>query len=162
MPEIYVLVGLPGHGKSFVASVIEEKTGATHINVDLVRDEITDGNPQYTQEESEQTYSTLIERGKELYENGSSVVLDGTFNIKSGRDRVKQIAGDDVTFVYIDCDESTAKKRLEERDGISGATPEVYDKFRLKPIEYDHILIDNNGTKQNTKKQIEEKIVNGV
>lgn len=159
MPVMYVLVGLPGHGKSFVADVISEKTGATHLNVDEIRHEITDGDPQYSQEESSRTYDTFIERGKELYENGESVVLDGTFNIASGRDRVKDIAGDDALFIQVDCDESTAKERLANRDGLSDADPEVYDLFRFKPLTYDHIVIDNNGSKQNTKKQIENKIL---
>ena len=159
MPTIYVLAGLPGHGKSFVSSYLAEKTGAEHINVDKVRNEITDGDPQYTQSESAETYDTLIERGKTVYDSGSSVILDGTFNIVSGRDRVKDIGGDDVVFIRIECDEETAKERLANRNGISDADPSVYDKFRFMPIQYDSVTIDNSGSKDETKKQIRQKIL---
>jgi predicted kinase len=159
MGVIYTLVGLPGHGKSFIAEYISNKTGAKHINVDEVRHEITDGNPQYSQSESRETYDKFIKRGKRIYKNGGSVVLDGTFNISSGRKRVKEIAGEDVIFIKVECDESTAKDRLADRDGISDAEPEVYDLFRFKPLRYDHVVIDNNGSKENTKEQIQEKIL---
>ena len=159
--NLYVLIGKPGEGKSYVANLISNMTGSIHLNVDRIRkNKVTKENqePKYTSEESKKTYNTLLTLAEEKYLDGQSVVLDGTFNIRDGRKRAKQIAGSDTVFIRVICTRSEAKKRLEKRDGISDADPDLYDTFNIQPIKYEHIVIDNSGSKSETKKQIQEKL----
>jgi predicted kinase len=159
--RLFVMIGKPGHGKSYVAHLISDMTGAVHLETDKIRKNrvVEDSKePQYTTEESKKTYDTTLELADENFNNkGYSVVLDGTFNIRDGRKRAKEISGDQTEFVKVSCPENRAKKRMEQRNDDTDA--EIYDKFHMESIKYDHTVIDNSGSKSETKSQIKNKLL---
>lgn len=163
MTVLFVTIGKPGHGKSYVARIISKACSASHIQSDVIRKEdVAEGEPTYSSEESHKTYNLLFDIAKNELNSGINVVLDATFNKKSGRERAEQIAeesGSKVVFIKIECDEQVAKKRIKEREGISDADVELYEDFRIAPIKNrETVTVDNSGTMEETKKQV-EKIV---
>lgn len=165
MGTLFVTIGKPGHGKSFIARLLEEKYGSVRLATDLIRkEEVAEGEPTYSSEESSKTYNLLFTKAENQLRKDRSVVLDGTFNRKQGRKRAKEIAkntGSKVVFLHIVCDPEIAKNRIKERDsGESDATVDIYQDFRIAPLDdiENHVRIDNSGSKQETIEQINQLI----
>jgi len=167
MTVLFVTIAEPGHGKSFVANQISDLCGARHIRSDYIRkNRVADGDPVYSSDESQKTYDILFEEAEESLMNGSHVVLDATFNKKVGRERAHNISertGAKVVFIRVECDSETAKKRIREREGISDADIEVYENFRIEPIENrDTVTVDNSGSRNKTVTQVENIVRESV
>jgi len=78
-PTLFMMFGYPGAGKTTVAKLISQLTGAAHLSSDEVRMELFP-NPSYTQAEHDMVYTTLNTRAEELLKEGKSVVYDANLN----------------------------------------------------------------------------------
>lgn len=157
--RLVAVSGLPGVGKSTVAEYVAEYVGADRLRTDVVRKELFE-EPKYTEEETRTVYEELCERAERKLERGDSVVLDATFADSRHREAVRDLVRNrDVTFQFVEvvCDPDVAERRIVRRDDISDADVEVYREFReeFDPIEIDHVTIDNSGSKDKTRTQIE-------
>lgn len=159
--KLFVMVGEPGHGKSYVSNLISDMTGSIHLESDEIRKKNVvddDKEPVYTPEETRKTYDTMIDMSDKYFnKKDRSVVLDGTFINRSLRKKARNIGGKRTEFVKIACLENKAKKRMEKRN--DGTTADIYDKFHMQPIQYPYTVIDNSGSKTETKKQIRNKLL---
>lgn len=163
MPVLFVTVAKPGHGKSFVSRYVRDLCGANHIRSDVVRkEEVAEGDPTYSSEESGKTYDLLFKKAKRSLEEGNHVILDATFNKKSGRERAERISketGSKVLFIEVKCDSDVAKERIRNRDGVSDADVDLYEDFRIEPLSHrDTFVVDNSGSMDRTKDQVEQMI----
>jgi predicted kinase len=161
MPVLFVLIAKPGHGKSVIAEEISGLCDAVHIESDVVRKtEVADESPTYSSEESQKTYNLIFEKAEENLSEGRNVILDATFGRKTGRERAKGVGksvGAKTVFIRVNCDSEVAKSRIREREGVSDANIEVYENFTMAPVEnMDTVTIDNSGSLENTKGQVEE------
>lgn len=159
-PVIIVLAGYPGVGKSFVAEEFKRRLNAGVLRTDEIRKELF-SNPTYSKDESEKTYNELFSRAESAVQNGSSVVLDATFNLKIGRDNVAEIGEEqncEVIFVNVTCNESVVRERIASRNGISDADFSVYQKVRDSFEEFQRSTetVDNSGSKSETKRQVKQ------
>lgn len=77
--KLYLLMGLPGAGKTTVAKVIEELTGAIRLSSDEARLMIWP-EPDFSGEEHFQLYEYLDDQTTMLLEAGKSVVYDANLN----------------------------------------------------------------------------------
>ena len=157
--ELVGVCGFPGVGKSTVSEYITDALGAKRLRTDAVRKELFD-DPTYSSAESRTVYETTFERARELLEAGETVVVDASFSNRQYRDGAKGVAVDcGVPFhlVKVDCDEGTTVSRIERRDGISDADVAVYYEVRdgFDPIERDHARIDNSGSWERTREQVD-------
>lgn len=159
--RLFVVVGKPGHGKSYVSNIISELTGAIHLETDKIRkNHIVDDEqkPKFTPEETKRTYDTMFNLADEYFnDEGHSVVLDGTFINGGLRKKARDIGGEQTELVKITCPENKAKKRMEQRNDET--TADIYNKFHMQPIKYSHTVIDNSGSKNETEKQIKDKLL---
>jgi|AntDeeMinimDraft_6_1070357.scaffolds.fasta_scaffold00652_5 hypothetical protein len=156
-----VLAGYPGVGKSFVGREIAALENAVMYSTDRIRKELTDGDPTYSSDESAATYNEMYSRARNTLQDGTSVILDATFNLQEGRARAETIADDrNVTYRLINvvCDDETTKQRIRSRDNISDADVAVYQgiKAGFDEFERDVITIDNSGEKTATQAQLVE------
>lgn len=84
MSTLYMLIGLPGSGKSFYAKNLSEKTEAIIHSSDAIREELL--GSEEDQSESPKVFELLHCRVKKDLSNGRDVIYDAT-NINSKRRR---------------------------------------------------------------------------
>ncbi|PSQ47007.1 kinase, partial [Halobacteriales archaeon SW_6_65_15] len=63
-PQLIVVCGLPGVGKTTVAEAIAERVDGRLLRTDVIRKEII-SDPDYTAEESRMVYGELFERARQ-------------------------------------------------------------------------------------------------
>lgn len=163
-PTLVVCCGLPGVGKSTVSGYVADGLGATRHRSDEVRKRLFP-DPSYTAEETAATYDELLDRARRDLDAGTNVVLDATFSARSHRDRAAEVAretGADARFVHVTCTPATVEERIEGRtDSVSDAGYDEYLDLRdaFDPIERDHATIDNSGTIEETRRQIDRSVL---
>ena len=74
MPTLYLMFGYPGAGKTTVAKIIEQLTGATHLSSDEERVRLF-SRPDFSQTEHEKLYDTLDRETESLLADGKDVFL---------------------------------------------------------------------------------------
>lgn len=159
--RLFVLVGKPGHGKTYISNLIKELTCVIDLETDKIRrNYVVDDSkqPSFSPRETKRTYDKMFDLADEYFNNKSySVVLDGTFVNRKLRERAIDIGGEQTEIVKVVCLENEAKKRLEERN--DGTNAVIYNKFRLQPLKHPYTIIDNSGSREETEKQIRDKIL---
>ncbi len=167
---LVVVCGLSGTGKTVLAEALHARTGFVHINSDLMRKHLAGVLPLarpeplaydaglYSPEMSARTYQTMLDDAAAHLAAGRGVVLDGTFQLRVGRDSARAIAAAaGVPFLVVECqcEEAEVARRLAERtrrgDSPSDADWAVYREQRHRfepfaPEEQDHLLtVDSAG-----------------
>lgn len=98
-PTLFLMLGYPGAGKTTIARIIHDLTGATHIWEDKVRLEkfphlalIEQGDSSFPQEQNDKLHSYLNSETSSLLAQGHSVIYDTSFNRREDRERMYHIA----------------------------------------------------------------------
>jgi len=71
--------GNPGAGKTTIAKIVEEITGAVRLTSDEVRVELFP-KPTFSKQEHDELYAILNQRTEELLKSGQSVIYDANLN----------------------------------------------------------------------------------
>src|SRR4051812_30193782 len=90
-PVLYVMVGYPGSGKTTIAQLLHNLTGARHIWADKERMARFD-HPEHTRAQSLKLYEQLNEVARKMLESGDSVIYDTNFSFRRDRQRMRQLA----------------------------------------------------------------------
>jgi predicted kinase len=160
-PQLVVVCGLPGVGKTTVAEDIAERVDGQLLRTDVIRKEIIP-DPDYTEEESRMVYAELFERARETITDGNAAVLDGTFKDATNRDRAMELCESlDVGFrlVKVECAEDVVRERIRSReDDASDADFEVHAMYRdrFEPISVEHLTVDNSDGIEETTRQVDD------
>lgn len=112
---LFLLVGIPGAGKTTASKLIADITGASHIWADHERRTIH-RQPTYTQQENDELYNRLNSRADELLQRGSSVIFDTAFNHYHDRQKLREIAtmhNAQTVVIWVQVPKSTAKLRAQ-------------------------------------------------
>ena len=112
-PTLYLFVGYPGAGKSHVARLIADRTGAVHLWADIIRQQMFP-NPCHSRQESKQLYDRLNAETKALLKDGASVIFDTNFNFYEDRELLRKIAiaaNAHTVLVWVNTPESIAHSR---------------------------------------------------
>jgi len=153
---LYVFFGLIASGKSTLAEAWARSLGINSYNSDRVRKELAGlavNAPQqesfnagiYTAEFSRKTYDALLAYAQADLAAQRSAVLDGSYQSKAERERVREIAerhGAALIFVECRCPEPLLQERMAMRaldpNAVSDGRWEIYlqqkDRFE-KPAE---------------------------
>lgn len=153
---LYLFVGYPGAGKTFIAQIIARHTDATHLWADAERHKLFD-KPSHTLEESSQLYDKLNAAAAYLLANGKSVVFDTNFNFFADRQKLREIAADqgaETTIIWVTTPVELAKKRAVHGDVTRNGydmnmTEAQFDAIvqKLEPPTKDEQFIKIDGTK---------------
>jgi predicted kinase len=133
-PQLFVMNGLSGSGKSTFASFIAEDLCAIQLRSDVLRTRITETQnlSKYAPETHDLIYNTLADLAKQILMAGYSVVLDATYLKKPYRDQVIALAKElNIPITLIRCEASVdhlhaaVEARKQNKDNVSDANKKV-------------------------------------
>ncbi len=139
LPDIVVVFGLSGTGKSFVARILSEELEYVWLRSDVIRKELVGIDPYteataqfgkgiYTEEITRRVYQEMTKRAEKLVHSGSKVVLDATFLRKWQRDMIRSKFKKSL-FILTTAPERIIAERLRQRKGdVSDANYSIYKK----------------------------------
>lgn len=140
--RLVLVGGLPGTGKSTVATRLAAGTDAVVLSSDEVRDRMratgaltggsgTFGAGAYAPAAKTSVYTTLLDLARDHLEHGVSVILDASWTDPAERDRAAALADrtcSELVSLQCTCPAELAHQRIETRTrGYSEATPEIAD-----------------------------------
>jgi predicted kinase len=159
-PKLFLFIGYPGAGKTTIAKIIADKTGAKHIWADVERHKLFN-DPDHSVQESHELYERLNAATDYLLNQNKSVVFDTNFNYFADREKLREIAKkhDALTvLIWVNTPREIAKKRsvetkesrnLYEMQMSSGQFESIAGK--LEPPKENEKPIRINGTKTDKK-----------
>ena len=86
-----IVSGLPGSGKTHLASRLASKLGAEYISSDLTRKEI-ESRGEYAFEDNLTVYEEMARRAGDELRHGNTVVIDATFYLREMRSLFSTLA----------------------------------------------------------------------
>lgn len=135
--RLYLFIGYPGAGKTTVAKLIAEKTGAIHIWADLERHKMFP-RPTHSQTESDELYERLNQATSYLLSQGKSVVFDTNFNHFNDRQKLRDIADNnnaETVIIWVKTPIETAKNRA-----INSTSPRNKYNHNMSHEQFDKIV----------------------
>ncbi len=162
--RLYLFVGYPGAGKTTVAKLISNATGAVHLWADHERHRMF-AHPTHSAAESQQLYTNLNMLTNELLSEGNSVVFDTNFNFYADREYMRGLAakhGAETVLIWLQTPAELAKQRAVHdsnlRNGYKAIMTEAnFDSIAAKlepptpaehPIVLDGSQLDATSIKQ--------------
>ena len=88
---LVIVFGLPGAGKSTFAQALATQLGIPHLNTDQIRFQLGLSG-KYDEESKEKVYGEVYASARRILEQGSGVIVDGTFYKKLLRNKFKALA----------------------------------------------------------------------
>lgn len=130
IPTLYLMMGIPGSGKSYHANMIANDHSAVIHASDAIRDELFDG--EYSRETNAKVFSVLHRRVKKDLRRGQSVIYDATNISFSSRKRVlldvKSIPCRKVlVFIATPLDDCLAQNSARERKVPGDVIERMYE-----------------------------------
>lgn len=155
-PKLYIFVGFPGAGKTSMAKIIQEATGAIHLWADNERWQMF-GTPTHHDDESRKLYEYLNDKTAQLLNSGKSVLFDTNFNHRFDRDHLRAVAqknNADTVLIWLTTPADVARDRaVHSKDSRNGytmnMTPEEFENItaKLEPPSEDENPLKFDGTK---------------
>ena len=126
---LYLLMGLPGAGKTTAAKIIEELTGATRLSSDEQRLKLWP-LPTFTEAEHAALYDHLNKETERLISVGTSVIYDANLNRLAHRKEKYDLAKKynvPVVLVWVQAPHSIARQRRIEVSEHHALVPQQED-----------------------------------
>jgi predicted kinase len=123
-PIVLAIGGLPGTGKTTIASALAAQIPATHLSSDRVRDELF-GPGHYAPADTEQVYDVLLTRAALALRAGKHVLLDATWASEQHRTAARELSRrvDAIPVeLLLEVDDRTAADRISRRPVVAGGS----------------------------------------
>jgi uncharacterized protein len=148
-PQILVVFGLMGTGKTSLAKELSRKTGWLLFSSDEIRKSLAGVSPTarkwelfekgiYSKTISRKTYQKMRDQARKGLEKGQSVILDGSYKRQSERLALMKLAektGAQIRFIECRAPGSTIRRRLQQRAEearvVSDGRWEIFDQQRM-------------------------------
>lgn len=158
---LVVACGLSGTGKSSLARTLATRTGALHINSDVVRKTLAglpltsrvgrrDEAGLYSPAFSGRTYTEMFAQAEAALASGGRVILDGTFLRRVDRDAARALAeryGVPVLVVSCIAPEPEVVARLRERSAADVDASDADERvYRSQRRQAESIADEESGT----------------
>ena len=138
-PIIVIITGLPGTGKTTLASSLAREIGAAHLNTDIIRGQLGKKG-RYDAESKQAIYDEMLRQTENLLRHRESVIIDGTFYKESLRRPFMETArrfGKEVRWIELYAEETAIRQRVEKARPDTEADFTVYLKIKeqYEPLE---------------------------
>lgn len=158
--QLLLVGGLPGTGKSTIATEVADGMGAVVLRTDQIRRELPGaadlsgqagyGRELYAHEQVHKTYAEMLSRARILLEHGESVVLDASWSSADERETARAVGQETHTSVTeLRCvapPEVTAPRIANRVGDASEATVEVSARMERDFTAWpESIPIDTSG-----------------
>jgi predicted kinase len=157
-PQLFLLYGFPGSGKSFFSRQLSEVVSAARVSEERIRFELFE-QPQYDKQEHELIRHLMDYMAEELLSAGVSVIYDANANNLRERRALRDMArkhGADSILVWFQVDAETSYSRVKQRDkrrADDKYTPSLdratFDKLLSQmqnPKDEDYIVVSGKHT----------------
>lgn len=155
-PAVVFVIGLPGSGKTTVASKLADFHGYPLITTEVVQARLMsvdriEEDRDFTPEELEQTYNIMYLLTDMLLAGGTGVVVDGIFRSAEQRRQIFDIADKHKARLIcyeVNCPEDILIKRIKARKAggtVSPAGEKAYFKIarEFEPVDERFIRVNN-------------------
>lgn len=142
---VIIVFGLPGSGKSYLASRLAMHLDAEYVNSDELRMHMLQER-NYTEAEKQRVYDAMLSRMSDALKGKKPIVLDATFYKESIRSRFEQAAAtfnQSIIYIEVTAPEDIIKDRLNTPRAYSEADYDVYLKLKksAEPLTSDHLVL---------------------
>ncbi len=155
-PAVVLVIGVPGSGKTTVASEIADFLGFPLVTTEVVRVELlgidrVDEDKDFSPEELEQTYKVMSLITDFLLAGRTGVVVDGVFRTEAQRQNIIDIADKHkapILCFQVTCEEETLLERIKARKAAGTVSPAGEVAYRkiaseFEPVDDRFIRVDN-------------------
>lgn len=171
-PQMLMIVGNPGAGKSFFARQFSETFDAPVVSLDRIRFELF-AKMTYSNDENDLVSRVAGYFIEELLKTKRSFLIDGGCNARADRVRLGQLAkqaGYDVQVVWVQTDPATTRNRALKRNpekriddkynpSLSEQTFETLARRFTEPTRENHVVISGKHTYSTQAKMVLRKMV---
>jgi len=171
-PQMLLIVGNPGAGKSFFARQFSETFDAPIVSADRIRFELF-ASPTYSSDENDLVTRIATYIIEELLKTKRSFVVDGGCNARTERTRFVQLAkrsGYDSPVVWVQTDTATCRARALKRNPeksvddtfnprLDEQTFESLARRFTEPTREKHVVISGKHTYGTQAKMVLRKLV---
>jgi DegV family protein with EDD domain len=161
-PALVMLSGLPGSGKTHLASELARRHSFAVLESDRLRKALV-SRPRYSQVESARLFAVCHELLDRLLSRGVSCIFDATNLREQHRRPVYEIAqrrGARLVVVAVTAPPALARQRLQSRESdplvVSDADMRVYEGMAgdFEAIGTEHLVVDSAGDVTEAAKRV--------
>jgi predicted kinase len=163
---LILIAGLPGSGKTSLATAFAKRCGASHFNSDQIRRELGLWG-RYSDEDKAAVYNELLARTLYALSLGETVVVDSTFYRASLRKPFELVAaqvGQKPLWILATAPEEVLRQRVAKPRADSEANEAVLEKIKVQfePLELPFLTIDtSSGSADELAEAIDKHIQHG-
>lgn len=148
LPQLIMVMGLPGSGKTYFASALANRINGLHLNSDIIRKQ-QHQHPQYSVKDKAKVYKAMYDQAHEALKNGKKVIIDATFSLDKYRRPFFQLADNQhlaVILILMKSSEQTIAQRLQKKRQYSDADFGIYKKIKseFEPLNQSHLILETD------------------
>ena len=172
IPSVVLICGLPGTGKSSIASMLHDFLGWSVVSTEVMRSRLFDytvdkHDIDFSDDELCIVYKIVCIMTEFLVRKKLSVIVEGVFRSKKQRNSILNISenlGAIVVKVFLTGSDMEIMHRLKvrlEAGNIAPAGPRTFRsiKKRFEPVESDYLIYDTTKT---MLEEVAESIVSEI
>lgn len=149
MSVLYMLIGIPGSGKSTWAKKMQEEQGAYWVSRDQIRFQYIKDDDDYFAYEDKVFDEFVSEIQNAIYDKFPIIIADATHLNVRARNKVLHrlsLRGTRLEFVYFNVDLATALERNAQRSGRARVPDSVIMNMqRSIQLPMDVLVLDEKG-----------------
>ena len=149
MSVLYMLIGIPGSGKSTWAKKMQEEQGAYWVSRDQIRFQYLKDDDDYFAYEDKVFDEFVSEIQNAIYDKFSIIIADAThLNVKARNKVLRRLSlrGTRVEYVYFNVDLKTALERNAQRSGRARVPDSVIMNMQKSiQLPVDALILDEKG-----------------